>query len=444
MFGKNGTGKTTLIHALHKALSFIMYSDKEYAYEMVRGKRKRVVVGVKTIANNNPYLSVEGYSRNGDYNNHEDPLIEIEANASLTPDRDINWSMSAFATNNRLRSSEFIDAFRTFYDWHKSTGSLPVIAYYSDCFPHKEDTKKDTGKRKIAKLRNFGYFDWNAVEGCTKEWINRLENNIFNIRQSRDLIEKLTSAQNPDSDDGYEEVISVKRGEMERLVRENDAVESCLKSFSNRLILGDAASIELAGVGIHSENHNLCVETRDGNEISFLNLPSGYKRLFNIVLDLAYRSYILSDGETTDVPGIAIIDEIDLHLHPELENVALKRLMDVFPHIQFIVSTHSINLLTSINSTDGKTKIVMMPPLGGKPEYFDDIYGIDANSGLQEIMGVTLNGEELKRLIAQCAYMYANNLVEQGNRLKSFIMDKNLISNDELNRRIGQKLNDIT
>ena len=438
VFGKNGTGKTTLIHSLHKTLSFIMYSDKIYVNKS-QGSPKRKLLEVRTITNNNPYLRVEGFSRSGDYNNHTDNLIEIEANATLAPEHNINWKMSAFATNNRLRPSEFIDAFREFYKWHKVTDELPVLAYYSDCFPHKEDTKKDKSKKKIGKLRNFGYFDWNGVEGCTKEWISRLENNIFSIRQSKDLIAKLNIAQNENNN----EIIAIKTKEVEQLQHENDVIEDCIKRFSQNLLLEDKSSIEVVAIGIHSENHNLCIITKSGKEISFVNLPSGYKRLFSIVLDLAYRSYILSNRQGVSVQGIAIIDEIDLHLHPELEGVIMNRLIEVFPLIQFIVSTHSILVLTSLNTLNNCNRIITLPHIGEQPEYFKDIYGIDANSGLQEIMGVTLNGEELKRLIDQCAYMYSKNLTEQGDRLKEYIASKNLISLQELTKRIEQKINVI-
>lgn len=414
----------------------MMYSDKVYAKKTKDAKRRKLV-DVMTITNNNPYLRVEGFSRSGDYNNLEDTLIEIEANAELMPDYKLNWIMSAFANNCRLRPSEFTEAFRKFYTWHIATDELPVLAYYSDCFPHKEDTKRDRSKKKIGKLRNFGYFDWNAVEGCTKEWISRLENNFFNIRQGRDLIEKLKT----ENAEINQEAISVKEQEVAQMQHEIDAIESCLKRFSRELLLGEPA-IDLVAIGIHSETRDLCVITRNGDEISFKYLPSGYKRIFNIVLDLAYRSYILGKKQGTDVPGIAIIDEIDLHLHPELENVVTNRLIEVFPHIQFIVSTHSINVLTSLSTSDGRVKVIMMPSPGEEPRYFNDIYGLDANSGLQEVMGVTLNGEDLKRLIDQCAYMYSKNLTDQGDRLKQFIASKNLISQTILEDRINKKINE--
>lgn len=445
IFGKNGTGKTTLIHAIHKALSFIMYSDKTYVTEKIKGKRKRRLVGVKTITNNNPYLKVEGFSKSGDYNNEEDSLIEIESHAEIGDRLGLDWRMSAFATNNRLRPSGFIDAFRDFYNWYQQFGMLPVLAYYSDSFPHKEDKKKSTGKKKVSKLRNFGYFDWNAVEGCTKEWTTRLETNLFNIRQNRDMIEKLSKPQDEADAETNKDLIEIKSKEVSRWQHENDAIVDSLKSFSRKLLIEEQSSIEVIGLGIHSENRNLCVVTSDGKEISFEHLPSGYKRLFSLVLDLAYRCYILNNQDWKSAFGIALIDEIDLHLHPELENVVLNRLLEIFPNIQFIISTHSMNVLTNIATTTNM-KIVSMPYIGisAKPQYIHDIYGIDINSGQQEVMGVTLNGQELKRLIDQCAYMISKNLLEQADRLKNYILSKNLISNEELGSRLKQKLNTIS
>lgn len=442
IFGKNGTGKSTLIHSLHKALSFIMYSDKIYTTEIVKGKKKRKLIEVKTITNNNPYLKVEGFSRNGDYNNHTDSLIEIETSAEIPGRGPINWKMSAFATNNRLRPSEFIDAFRTFFDWHTQTDKLPVLAYYSDCFPHKEDQKKDTYKKRVSILRNFGYFDWNAVEGCTKEWINRLEYNFFNIRQSRDLIAKLSNTQNEEERYLNDKVIEAKSKVIKLWEDEVDAIEKILQRFTKDLLISEESSFEIAGLNIHPENHDLCVVTRNGKEISFVHLPSGYKRLFSLILDLAYRCYILNKKDIDNASGIAIIDEIDLHLHPELENVVLNRLMELFPKIQFIVSTHSANVLTSLVASDD-LKIAAMPIDYSEPQYFEDIYGIDVNSGQQEVMEVTPNGQQLQRMIDQCAYMLSKDLPEQGNRLKEHILSKQLISENELNNRLRQKINSI-
>ncbi|MDW3538419.1 AAA family ATPase, partial [Escherichia coli] len=46
--------------------------------------------------------------------------------------------------------------------------------------------------------------------------------------------------------------------------------------------------------------------------------------------------------------GIILIDEVDLHLHPEWQREFLPRLINVFPHLQFIVSTHSPFIIQSV------------------------------------------------------------------------------------------------
>ncbi len=43
----------------------------------------------------------------------------------------------------------------------------------------------------------------------------------------------------------------------------------------------------------------------------------------------------------SELAGIVIIDEFDLHLHPKWQKMLVEKLTTLFPHIQFIVSTHS-------------------------------------------------------------------------------------------------------
>jgi predicted ATP-binding protein involved in virulence len=51
-------------------------------------------------------------------------------------------------------------------------------------------------------------------------------------------------------------------------------------------------------------------------------------------------------------PAVVLIDEIELHLHPGLQREILPRLRDVFPHAQFIVSTHSPQVLSSLHAAN--------------------------------------------------------------------------------------------
>jgi len=435
LYGKNGAGKTTLIHAIHKALSVIMYS------EIIRKKnpetKKRELVGVKTIAGHNPYLRVEGYRKDGDFNNEDDTMIEIGAVASMSDTmEDLTWKMSAYTHNHRLRSSAFIHAFRMFYDWHRQTNELPVLAYYSDCFPHKEDRRRKSMKKKISGLRNFGYHDWNAVEGCMDEWVGRLE---ASIREYERIERRFTLYQNTKELIPNEEVFKVERDALVNLNNEIRAIESVLIKFSTELLpMPNPFDIAYISIGM---DDRLCLNMKTGEKVSFGQLPAGYRRLYNIVLDLAYRSYILN--HSVDARGIAIIDEIDLHLHPELQQVVLNQLVATFPQVQFIVSTHSFLVLRNLPTSNDENTILYLQSGQEKPQESYDIYGLDVDSGLQEVMGVMPSNEDLKTWISRCAYMRKMGYDEQCENLKLMILDKKLISAENLEQRIVDHLNTL-
>lgn len=95
----------------------------------------------------------------------------------------------------------------------------------------------------------------------------------------------------------------------------------------------------------------------DGREVEAELLSDGYKRLVNIVTDIAFRCallnrdlYGLESSERTT--GTVLIDEVDLHLHPTLQATVLKGLRNAFPNIQFIVTTHAPMIMTGVESND--------------------------------------------------------------------------------------------
>lgn len=54
------------------------------------------------------------------------------------------------------------------------------------------------------------------------------------------------------------------------------------------------------------------------------------------------------DDVLTETEGIVLIDEVDLHLHPTWQKRILKDLMEIFPKVQFIVSTHAPEVVNSV------------------------------------------------------------------------------------------------
>lgn len=79
-------------------------------------------------------------------------------------------------------------------------------------------------------------------------------------------------------------------------------------------------------------------------------LSSGYAAILDIVADLMIRMEKQTGRKFRyDIPGIVFIDEIETHLHLELQKKILKLLTAMFPAIQFIVTTHSPFILNSLD-----------------------------------------------------------------------------------------------
>jgi len=81
------------------------------------------------------------------------------------------------------------------------------------------------------------------------------------------------------------------------------------------------------------------------NELPFKNLSDGYRNVIGMVADMVYRCIQLNPGlkenVLTETDGIVLIDELDLHLHPEWQRRVAADLKRIFPKVQFIVTTHS-------------------------------------------------------------------------------------------------------
>jgi predicted ATP-binding protein involved in virulence len=86
-----------------------------------------------------------------------------------------------------------------------------------------------------------------------------------------------------------------------------------------------------------------------GKAFKFTELAAGYSAVLEIVTDLILK--MQTPGSLTrayDKQGIVLIDEIETHLHLELQRLILPILTRIFPNIQFIVTTHSPFVLNSL------------------------------------------------------------------------------------------------
>lgn len=122
--------------------------------------------------------------------------------------------------------------------------------------------------------------------------------------------------------------------------------------------------------------------------IPLSQMSDGYKSTISLVADIAYRMAVLNPQlgikVLKDTEGIVMIDEVDLHLHPALQHRILSDLKEIFPKVQFIVTTHAPAVISSAKSEN--LVILENYEVAGADA---EIYGNDINSILKGIMGAS-------------------------------------------------------
>ena len=93
------------------------------------------------------------------------------------------------------------------------------------------------------------------------------------------------------------------------------------------------------------------IREKNREPFDFNSMSAGYAAILDIVVSIIMRMEARTNGRFEfDMPGIVLIDELETHLHYELQKKVLPFLCSVFPNIQFIVSTHSAFILNSIDN----------------------------------------------------------------------------------------------
>lgn len=93
------------------------------------------------------------------------------------------------------------------------------------------------------------------------------------------------------------------------------------------------------------------VRFKSGQVATWAELSDGFHVHLALVADIARRALILNEHDGQEalekVEGVVLIDEIDLHLYPRWQRVVLGGLQRTFPKLQFVVTTHSPQVLSS-------------------------------------------------------------------------------------------------
>ncbi|OGV65522.1 MAG: hypothetical protein A2498_08350 [Lentisphaerae bacterium RIFOXYC12_FULL_60_16] len=140
---------------------------------------------------------------------------------------------------------------------------------------------------------------------------------------------------------------------------------------------------------------------KNGATIQINQLSDGERGLLAIVFDITRRLAIANPtaaNPIADGKGIVLIDEIELHMHPEWQRKAMRWLRGTFQNCQFIATTHSPQVLGETEARcvrylfrDEQKRVRRYTP--------DQALGLDSNRVLEEIMGTPARNVEVQSFL---------------------------------------------
>jgi predicted ATP-binding protein involved in virulence len=296
LIGENAGGKTTVCDAVKNVLHMIIAQlggfehqddqssdDIRYSFPKELSKEQHFPVQI-TISLSN--------------------FLEINSKWSLQ--RDHYTSYYKFSIDNDLTAKKKLaDLQKKISDRAKAV--LPLTAYYGN---------SRTKKRQKHQARNYSESRLNAYKTCLDGHCRT--RSFFNWLYRQFLIESKTKQKN------Y--ILNV--------------VRQAIKT-----IIPDCHEIEY-----DPDIDDVIVSLGERNFV-FDDLSDGYRSVLGMVADIAHRMARLNPDLETKVlketPGIVIIDEIELHLHPKRQYSIVENLRSIFPKVQFIITTHSPIIIQS-------------------------------------------------------------------------------------------------
>lgn len=128
-----------------------------------------------------------------------------------------------------------------------------------------------------------------------------------------------------------------------------EKIDKWFRAFEN--ILKRIFEDEKLQLKFNDETFQFSICETDRDPFDFNTMSSGYAAIFDIINDLIIRMEAKSGLRTEfDMEGIVLVDEIETHLHLELQKKILPVLTTLFPNIQFIITTHSPFILSSLDN----------------------------------------------------------------------------------------------
>ena len=148
-------------------------------------------------------------------------------------------------------------------------------------------------------------------------------------------------------------------------------------------------------------------------------LSDGEKGMLAIAGDIARRLAIANPNLSDPLQGtgVVLIDEIELHLHPQWQSSILEKLCTTFPNCQFILTTHSPQVITNLDWV-----YLLEPTPQGTRCQPVRTYGKDSNRILEAIMDAPSSASLLHQKVHHLCALIKSGQLEQAHALRSDLL----------------------
>ena len=238
-------------------------------------------------------------------------------------------------------------------EWKADLGLEATVKWSTTVNPASNSVKKEhrTIVESIERTRTAGerwpLFGWYGTDRMGRGKVRNREQ-----RPTGDRWEGYTSALDPSLDDGAllqwftDEILS------DAVRRRENQEERFLDAAVGEAMVRATPGVSRIWYEPREKGPRVLFES--GHIAAWSELSDGFHVFLALVGDIARRAVMLNESDGGKAPeqaeGVILVDEIDLHLHPRWQRVVLDGLRKAFPKLQFVVSTHSPQVLSSVQN----------------------------------------------------------------------------------------------
>jgi predicted ATP-binding protein involved in virulence len=192
-----------------------------------------------------------------------------------------------------------------------------------------------------------------------------------------------------------------------------EALQTLLPHLSGWRVDGDELKVTKVVDVAHLDANGENVVAREPRRIRLQMLSDGERSLVAIGADIAQRLVMLDDDSENPLAtgtGVVLIDELDLHLHPQWQRTVVEGLRSAFPNLQFICSTHSLFLIQAQRTGN----LIRLDSTGDEERPAEDFHQMSIEDIAEEVQGVEIPQKSQRYLSMMAAAQKYYTLLRGG------------------------------